>query len=69
MVFKMLLVVLKILSLTQQNFISRLIFICIYVAGTKRSGTSLPAPGRTYSVPHLNILRKKVNNIIDQSPF
>jgi hypothetical protein len=59
MVFKMLLVVLTILSLTSQNFISRLIFICIYVAGTKRSGASLRAPGRTYSLPHLNIPLKK----------
>jgi len=67
MVFKMLLVVLTIL--TWQNFSSRLIFICIYVASTKRSGASLPAPGRTYSVPHLNILRKKINNTMDQTPF
>jgi hypothetical protein len=69
MVFKVLLVVLIILSLTPQNFSSRLIFICIYVATTKRSGASLPAPGRTYSVPHLNILHKKINNKMDQTSF
>jgi hypothetical protein len=69
MMFKMLLVVFTILSLPSQNFISRLIFICIYVAGTKRSGASLPAPGPTYSVPHLNIPLKKINNTLDQSPF
>ena len=69
MVFKILLVVLTVLRLTWQTFISRLIFFCIYVAGTKRSGASLPAPGRTYSFPHLNILRKKINNKMDQTLF
>jgi hypothetical protein len=65
MVFKMLVIVFKILSLTSQNFISKLILIFIYVAGTKRSGASLLAPGRIYSVPHLNILLKKINNMMD----
>jgi len=68
MVFKMLLIVLTILSLTSQNFISSLIFTSIYVVVTKRNGVSLPAPGRTYSVPHLNIPHKKINNTMDQIP-
>ena len=67
MVFKMLFVVLTILIPTSQNFISRLIFNCIYVVGTKRSGASLLAPGRTYSVPHLNIPLKKINNTMKPS--